>query len=139
MSTDQFWGDFGPLLIVVAGCALAVAACAMLFNCIQNSRFLWSYRQGLRQRIRSLRIHGMLRVLGVSCRNYMRKATFSEVETHLSRCEQCPNIPECDAALEQGDPSNGEAFCSNFRELVKFSHLPHSSRCKRVSAARGSS
>jgi len=133
MSTDQFWAELGPLLIVVAGCALAVAVCAMLFNCIQNSRFLSSYRQGLRQRIRSLRIHAMLHALGVSCRSYMRKATFSEVETHLSRCRQCPNIPECDVALEQGDTSNGEAFCPNFRELVKFSHLPRSSR--RVPAA----
>jgi len=135
MSSDQFWGEFGPLFIVVAGCALAVAACAMLFNCIQNSRFLWSYRQSLGQRIRSLRIHRMLQALGVSCRSYMRKATFSEVETHLGRCQQCPNIPECDAALEQGDTSNGEAFCPNFRELVKFSRLAPGSRCRRGSSA----
>ena len=106
MNTDQFWGEFGPLFIVVAGCALAVAVCAMLFNCIQDSRFLWSFRQGLSKRIRKLRIHAMLQALGVSCRSYMRKATIYEVETHLSRCEQCPNIAECDAALERG-PDDG--------------------------------
>ena len=121
MGADQFWGEFGPVLLVIASCALLVAGLVMLFNCIQSSRFLRSYRQGLRQRIASLRIHRMLEALGVSRRSYMSKAAFSEVETHLDRCQQCPNTPECDAALEQGDTSNGEAFCPNFRKLVKFS------------------
>ncbi len=138
MGADQFWGEFGPVLVVIASCALLVAGIAMLFNCIQSSRFLRSYRQDLNQRIGGLRIHRMLEALGVSGGSYMRKAAFSEVETHLSRCQQCPNTPECDAALEQGDTSNGEAFCSNFRELVKFSRRPRGVTSRRAPAADGS-
>jgi len=122
MSAGEFWGELGPLLLVIAGCALMVGVVAMLFNCIQDCRFLRSYRQSLRRRISDLRIHRMLESLGVSRRRYMRKALIAEVETHLSRCQQCTNTTECDAALDQGDTSNGDAFCPNFPELAKFSH-----------------
>ena len=128
MSANELWGELGPLFLIIAGGALAVAVFAMFFICIQNCRFLHSYRQGLRQRIGDLRIHRMLESLGISRRRYLRKALIAEVETHLSRCQQCPNIPECDAALEQGDTSNGDAFCPNFRELARFSRRRVSGR-----------
>jgi len=122
MGSSDFWAGFEIFLLVVAACALGVAVFAMLVNCVQNCRFLRSYRQGLRQRINDLRIHRMLESLGVSRRRYMRKALIAEMETHLSRCQQCPNTPECDMATGKGDISDGDAFCPNFRELVKFSH-----------------
>jgi hypothetical protein len=136
MSAQEFWGEFGPLFLIVAGGALLVGVSAMLISCVQDCRFLRSYRQGLRERISSLRIHRMLGALGVSRRDYTRKALFSEVEMHLSRCRQCPNTDECDAALDQGDVTDGEAFCPNFRELVKFSRRP--TRGRRVPAGHGS-
>ena len=107
-------------MVIIASGALTVAVCAMLWNCIQDCRFLHSYRLGLRERINDLRIHRMLESLGVSRNRYMRKALITEVETHLHRCQQCPNIPECDAALEKADTSSGDAFCPNYRELAKF-------------------
>ena len=121
MSASGSWGEFELIVLVVAGCALGVAVLAMLVNCLQSCRFLRSYRQNLRQRINDLRIRRMLESLGVSSKRYMRKALIADVETHLNRCQQCPNTPECDAALGKGDTSKGDAFCPNFRELVKFS------------------
>jgi hypothetical protein len=121
MGGSELFGGFERVLLIVAGGALSVAVIAMLVSCVYNCRFLRSFRQAQRRRFNDLRIRRMLESLGVNKRRYMRKALIAEVETHLNRCQQCPNTPECDAALANGDISDGDAFCPNFRELVKFS------------------
>jgi hypothetical protein len=120
MSGSEFWSGFGIIMLIVAGCALGVAVVAMLASCVQNCRFIRSFRQSQRQRLSHLRIHRMLESLGVSRRRYLRKAFITDVETHLNRCQECPNTPECDTALRKGDVSNGDAFCPNFRALIGF-------------------
>ena len=121
MGGSEFFGGFERVLSIIAGGALSIAVIAMLLSCVQDCRFLRSFRHSQRQRFDHLRIRRMLESLGVNRRRYMRRALIAEVETHLNRCQECPNTPECDAALANGDTSDGDAFCPNFRELVKFS------------------
>lgn len=120
MNAIESAAGFELLVLVVSGLALGVTVCAILAKCIHNCRFLRSYRQHLRLRINGLRIHRMLESLGISTRRYMRKAYASEVETHLSRCRQCANTAECDAALGKGSTSGADAFCPNYHALVGF-------------------
>ena len=115
----------GYVLLALTGIAVAVAFIAMLVQCVRNCCFLRTYRKDLTQRTDGLRIHKMLGCIGLSTKGYIRRAFSSEVEMHLSRCQQCATTTECDAALTRRDRSQAHAFCPNFPDLIRLS-----GRCK---------
>ncbi|MEN8166514.1 MAG: hypothetical protein ABFR65_03435 [Pseudomonadota bacterium] len=122
MIINELIGSLELLLLVVVGLIFSASFCGMVYLCIQNLRFILSYREDLKKRIDGLRIHRMLDCLGMSPMCYIRKVRHMEVEVLLNRCKHCPNTAVCDAALDTGDTSQADTFCPDFPELIRFSH-----------------
>ena len=108
------------LVVTFALVALAMVACIIVGRCIQNARFIRTYRRDVVQRFSALRIRKMLETLGVSQRRYMGKALSVDVEKHLRRCGHCPNTDACDHVLRERDLSKVDEICPNYKELLSY-------------------
>jgi hypothetical protein len=80
----------------------------------------------LRHNLYRYRLASMLRHLGIPLENYVMELPEGEIRKHITRCKNCPNIPECDRFLSDGDgkaPTDIQ-FCPNYGSLFAYSKRP---------------
>jgi len=107
------------LLALVLLTFSVVLPVAIVFNLRSAER----YRQGLAEKIDSLRLGRMLAALGIDINIYLNSERSLDINTHIERCNACENTAECDDLLAQDgiDPDN-IGFCNNeasLREIAK--------------------
>ena len=69
-----------------------------------------------------LRLHRMMKALGIGLGGYFYKVPLKEIEKNLAECETCPSTNLCDEKLKipELNPSDVE-FCPSLEQLTPFS------------------
>ena len=106
-----------------------LAAAALLVNSIAGAHHLIrgaQFQQAFARRVRSLRLHRMLRGLGIDTSRYMQRVDVDVLEEQVDRCETCPSKQVCDEHFDAGKAAaDSEAFCPNHQSLAAVrQHVP---------------
>ena len=90
-----------------------------LFRSIMNSsRQGVNFREDLLERVQSVRMHKMLKALGINQQQYAYSHRVSDIEKHIYRCKQCANTEQCDRELASGVLKQAESYCPNNSDLL---------------------
>jgi hypothetical protein len=108
--------SFDFILLITLTSAFMAMLVGVVRLCIHNHRC----RGELLERIKALRIGGMLEHIGIGYSRYLRKASRLTIEKHLLVCRQCNTTDICDECLIEGESIPEETFCRNYRELIMY-------------------
>ena len=77
------------------------------------------FRKAAGRRLGRLRLHRMLRILGIDPSRYLDRTPVGTIETHMENCESCPNTAKCDQrlGLDAGPTDAYGSFCPNYDSL----------------------
>ena len=119
-------GEYCEAALIIVG-LLAVAA--LLINSVAGAHHLLreaQFQQAFTRRIRSQRLHRMLRGLGIDTYRYMHRVAVDVLEEQVHRCETCPSKQSCDDHFDAGRAAaDSEAFCPNHKSLAGLrQHMP---------------
>lgn len=108
---------------------IIVGLLAILVNSVAGARHLIreaQFQQAFARRVRSLRLHRMLRGLGIDTSQYMHRVDVDILEEQVHRCETCQSKRVCDDHFDAGRAAgDSEAFCPNHRSLADLrQHMP---------------
>jgi len=99
-----------------------LAVVALLMNSITGAHHLIreaQFQQAFERRVRSLRLHRMLRGLGIDTSRYMHRVHVDVLEEQVHRCETCSSKQVCDEHFDAGKAAaDSEAFCPNHQSLA---------------------
>lgn len=102
------------LLLILVALAFGALIAGFLLILPGNVRQGKVFRQKLAQRIGDLRMHKMLRALGIDQSSYLHARPAAEIKQSVKRCEECANTDECDNGLDNGTLQTHEiGFCAN--------------------------
>jgi hypothetical protein len=108
--------SFDFILLITLTSAFMAMLVGVVRLCIHNHRC----RGELVERIKALRIGGMLEHIGIGHSRYLRKASRLTIEKHLLVCRQCNTTDICDECLIEGKSIPENTFCRNYRELIMY-------------------
>jgi hypothetical protein len=108
--------SFDFILLITLTSAFMAMLVGVVRLCIHNHRC----RGELVERIKALRIGGMLEHIGIGHSRYLRKASRLTIEKHLLVCRQCNTTDICDECLIEGKSIPENTFCRNYRELITY-------------------
>lgn len=97
---------------------LATFAVLLMITIVFNFKAGLKYRKALAERVNRFRLAKMLTALGIDIDEYLSTERVIDIHTHMTRCNACENIEECDERLAQGKLSPDEiGFCNNEQSL----------------------
>ena len=112
--------EIDPIALTVWIVVIGISFICMLVKVCKSVNFLRTYRQGLKARIKALRLNRMLVRLGIGLPRYMRKAHPTDIEQHLMACQGCKTTEICDAYLDEGEKIDEKSFCPNYTKLKSY-------------------
>jgi hypothetical protein len=109
-----------PFALTIWIVVIGISFVYMLVKVCRSVNFLRTYRQGLKARIKALRINNMLGRVGVGLPRYLRKAHPTDIERHLIACQDCKTTQICNAYLEERIKVDDKSFCPNYAQLKSY-------------------
>jgi len=114
------------ILLSIIAALLIFTAIFMIYairiNIIKGGLF----RQNLVNRVSNLRIHRMLRTLGIDIDRYLHQESILDIQEQMKICSECQNTDDCDRELERGTVHpNNISYCNNESDLKKIAQKQH--------------
>ncbi|WP_018233895.1 DUF6455 family protein [Thioalkalivibrio thiocyanodenitrificans] len=100
-------------VVFALGLFVVLLSWAIMRNLREGERF----RARLAHRLEQLRLHRLMRMLGMDPNRYLHEQPIVDAERHMRACARCPESTRCDQALEQEQPESVAAYCANYEDL----------------------
>jgi type II secretory pathway component PulJ len=97
--------------------ALGLFAVLLSWAIMRNLREGERFRARLANRLEQLRLHRLMRMLGMDPNRYLHEQPIVDAERHMRTCARCPESARCDQALEQEQPESVAPYCANYEDL----------------------
>ncbi len=79
-------------------------------------------RKELIRKVEHLRLHRMMKALGVGLGSYFYRVPLKEIEKNIAGCESCSSTDLCDEKLKIPELNPGDVeFCPSLEQLEPFS------------------
>jgi hypothetical protein len=107
---------FALMLALLLGTGILVARAVL-----RNLRIGLRFRYHLAQRVEQLRLHRMLKSLGIDVSSYLHEQPVNAIEAHIQQCGGCQTQTRCDERFAGVAAAEDDiSFCPNSPSLTRM-------------------